>query len=58
MMSGIPDTNPNRAVVKHVNCHLLFILLLLVYGNLASGVLRVPVRLFDKPLESLGLIKL
>lgn len=57
MMSAFPDTNPHRAVVKHFNCHLLFVLILMVNGN-SAGVLRVLVWLFDKTLESFCLIEL
>lgn len=55
MQNAFPDTDPHRAVVKHVNSHLLFILILRVNRNSVSG-LRV--WLFDEPLESLRLVEL
>lgn len=56
-MRAFPDTDPHGAVVKHVDRHLLFVLVLLVDGNSAS-VLRAPVRLFDEPLETFRLVEL
>lgn len=57
ILGAFPDTDPHGAVVKHVHRHLLFVLIVLVNRN-SAGVLGVPVRLFDKPLEPLRFVEL